>query len=1095
MSQTTPSHQVLIAEVAELRARLEDAEEMLRAIRAGEVDALVVEGDVGPRLFTLQGLDAEQNRMRGEMLASVSDAVIAVDIDDHITFLNAAAERQYGVRASDVLGRSLSEAYTPLWPDPAKDAGLRTALDERGEWRGELVHRTRDGRELPVEMTVAALRGADGTSAGVISAIRDVSARRVADEALRTSEAFNRSLMDGSTDCIKVLDVDGRLVHMNAPGLCVMEIDDFGPLCGQEWSALWPAGARQDIERSLATAGSGGSYAFQAFCPTAKGTPRWWDVVVSPVRDEVTGQVVRLLSVSRDITARKVAEEQVTRLAAIVESSHDALFSEDLDGIITSWNRGAEHIFGFRADEIVGTSIMRLIPEALQAEEHERQGALVAGEHGGTFETTRQAKDGRQFPASITISPLKDAAGTVIGSSRVVRDVSERQRVEQVMRQNAELFASLIAQAPMGTYVVDAQFRMRQTNAEAMPVFASVQPLEGRDFGEVLDILWGPDVGGRIAGVFRHTLETGERHLSPPFTERRQDIGIEQSYEWQTQRITLPDGQFGVVCYFHDVTERTEAAAALEASAERLSLASEATGIGVWEWHLRSNRIKWDAQMFRLYGVPPTADGYVEYGDWSGAVVPEDLVVNEASLQETVRRRGRNRRTFRIYRRDDGECRHIEAVEIVWINAAGAAERVLGTNLDVTAREHADLDLRRLAADLVEADRRKDAFLATLSHELRNPLAAIRTGIHLLTGTTHDRLKAEQNYQRMARQVAMLVRLLDDLMDVSRISRDKLTLRTQRLDLVSIVHGAIETCQPILESEGRAVTVTLPPQLVAVNGDATRLVQVVSNLVTNAAKYSDRGSPIDLTVEVHGHLAELRLRDRGIGIAPGDLPRIFEMFAQIDAARDRAHGGLGIGLHLVKRLVEMHGGSVEAHSEGLGHGTEFVVRLPLASALPERTSAGEHQGASPPQPRRLRVLVADDNLDAASTLAELLMQLGHEVRTAHNGAQAVTLAATTNPDVALLDLGMPELRGDEAGRRIRAQPGGDRVMLIAVTGWGQDEDRERSHAAGFDYHLVKPVDPAALAALLASRTPGSPSHDRSSESPNRSPRGNPEPQR
>ncbi|MBC8125965.1 MAG: PAS domain S-box protein, partial [Gloeobacteraceae cyanobacterium ES-bin-144] len=410
-------------------------------------------------------------------------------------------------------------------------------------------------------------------------------------------------------------------------------------------------------------------------------------------RDEAD-KPVRMVGTNVDITARKRSEEAVARLAAIVESSHDALFGEDLNGIITSWNPGAEQIFGYHAEEIVGTSIMRLIPAAQRATELELQRQIAAGELGGTFESIRLTKEGREFPASITIAPLKDAAGKVIGTSRVLRDITERKQVEETLRENAAVFSSLIAQAPMGTYVVDSQFRMRQINAEAMPAFGSVHPLIGRDFQEVVEILWGPEVGGQIAGIFRHTLATGERYISPPFTKQRHDLGIEQTYEWQIQRVTLPEGQRGVVCYFHEVTERARATEALRASQERMRLAAEATGVGIWEWNVVTNAIRWDALMFRIYGIEPTPDGFVHYQDWRGAVLPEDLAENEAIIQDTVRRAGHSTREFRIHRRSDGECRHIQAVETVRKNTDGGTEWVVGTNLDITEHKRAEEAVR-----------------------------------------------------------------------------------------------------------------------------------------------------------------------------------------------------------------------------------------------------------------------------------------------------------------------------------------------------------------------------------------------------------------
>ncbi len=379
--------------------------------------------------------------------------------------------------------------------------------------------------------------------------------------------------------------------------------------------------------------------------------------------------------------------------------------------------------------------------------------------------------------------------------------------------------------------------------------------------------------------------------------------------------------------------------------------------------------------------------------------------------------------------------------------------------------------MRNNAVMLADLDRRKDAFLATLSHELRNPLGVIGSSLHLLRLTGHDRDAVQQGCARMQRQVVVLTRLIDDLMDVSRINQDKLTLLTERLDLGTVAQSALENSRTVLDQRGHTVAVVLPPQPIEVEGDATRLAQVVSNLLTNAAKYSDPGSAVELTVERQGLEAVVVVRDRGIGIAQADLRRVFELFAQVGGAAYLAQGGLGIGLNLVKRVVELHGGSVEARSDGLGHGSEFLVRLPLASAAARTETPPDHEVLSPTPSRRYRRLVADDNEDAVTTLALLLSQLGHDVRTARDGAQAVAVAATFQPEVALLDIGMPELDGHEACRLIRAQPGGDTMLFVALSGWGQDEDKRRARDAGFLHHLVKPVDPDALTALLQALAP------------------------
>jgi two-component system CheB/CheR fusion protein len=379
---------------------------------------------------------------------------------------------------------------------------------------------------------------------------------------------------------------------------------------------------------------------------------------------------------------------------------------------------------------------------------------------------------------------------------------------------------------------------------------------------------------------------------------------------------------------------------------------------------------------------------------------------------------------------------------------------------DVTER-------RRNEAALREADRMKDEFLATLAHELRNPLAPLRNGLHLMKLAANDPARTEAARAMMERQLRQLVRLVDDLLDVSRITRNKLELRRARVELATIIQSAVEAAAPLIESLGHTLSMHLPPGLLVLDADLTRLAQVFGNLLTNAAKYTERGGQIGLTAVREDDHVFVTVTDTGIGIAPEHLHDVFGMFTQVAPAAQRVQGGLGIGLALVARLVEMHGGTVEARSEGPGKGSAFVVRLPLA---PVPLSAEVPATASPPagdSAARYRVAVADDNVDAAQSLATLLTTTGHEVRTAYDGLAAVALAEAYRPDVALLDIGMPGLDGYEVARRIRAQPWGKAMALVALTGWGQDEDKRRAEEAGFDRHVTKPVDPGALGQLLA----------------------------
>jgi signal transduction histidine kinase len=376
----------------------------------------------------------------------------------------------------------------------------------------------------------------------------------------------------------------------------------------------------------------------------------------------------------------------------------------------------------------------------------------------------------------------------------------------------------------------------------------------------------------------------------------------------------------------------------------------------------------------------------------------------------------------------------------------------------------------RAEAALKEADRHKDEFLAVLAHELRNPLAPIRNAVEIMRRSALTDPQLSWSRDVIERQVKHLTRLVDDLLDVSRITRGNINLSRESVSVTTIVARAIETIQPLIAEQRHELAVDVAEDGLEVEGDLTRLTQVLGNLLNNAAKYTDPGGKLRVSARRQGTDVEIRVRDNGIGIPPELLPRLFQLFTQVDGAAHRAQGGLGIGLALVRQLIQMHGGSVTAYSQGPGQGSEFLIRLPLRLKQHREASAGldgkqvaHEEGGK----RGHRILLADDNRDALDSLATLLQCDGHEVHTAADGAEALEVAAGCHPDVVLLDIGMPKLDGYEVARRIRAEPWGKSTVLIALTGWGQDEDRRRSREVGFDSHLVKPLDPDALSALLS----------------------------
>jgi len=382
------------------------------------------------------------------------------------------------------------------------------------------------------------------------------------------------------------------------------------------------------------------------------------------------------------------------------------------------------------------------------------------------------------------------------------------------------------------------------------------------------------------------------------------------------------------------------------------------------------------------------------------------------------------------------------------------------------ARSNARLESTMAA--LREADRKKDEFLATLAHELRNPLAPVMHAVKLMESASADEHQRQWGREVIARQVQRMALLLDDLLDVSRITRGRLELRKDYVDLLTLVSSAVETARPLIDAKNHSLTVNLPPEPLELEVDPLRLSQALSNLLTNAAKYTDAQGHITLTAQQDEQGLLIRVADNGIGIEPTVIKGLFEMFSQIDSAIDRAEGGLGIGLALVRGLVALHGGTVQATSAGLGQGSEFTIRLPRQVVVePQDSRAGVHEAVSAPSGLYCKIVVADDNRDAADSLKMLLELAGHEVFVAYNGQQALDLGARERPQAFVLDVGMPDLTGYEVARRIRRQAWGRGVLLLAVTGWGQDDDKEQAKAAGFDFHFTKPVNPQEVEERVA----------------------------
>jgi PAS domain S-box-containing protein len=805
-------------------ATLKNAESIRIARQRAERELLTAKETLERKTEELQ----QQREWFEVTLSSIGDAVITTDLLGRVTYLNRVAESMTGWSSAQATGEPLERVFRIInehTQQPIENP-IGRAL-QTGKTVGLANHTAlidRSGRVIPIEDSAAPIRDARGKISGAVMVFHDVSDRRRAEEALRASEERLRATFDQAAVGIVVAGLDQQFLEANQRfcDLVGYSLEELRRLTlSQITHSEDLSGAQERAQAVLA--GRVQQSVFENRYVRKDGAAVWGRTTLTLLRG-AGGEVQRFIGIVEDITDRKEteralretraqAQEVRSKLAAIVESSDDAIISKTLEGVITTWNRGAERLFGYTTEEVIGKPVTLLIPPNQIDEEAVILEKLKRGERIDHYETVRLRKDGTRLDVSLTVSPIKDADGIIIGASKIARDITQRKRAEEVLR------------------------------------------------------------------------------------------------------------------------------------------------------------------------------------------------------------------------------------------------------LEIAVRERAEEALR-------EADRRKDEFLATLAHELRNPLAPIRHAALIFRTPTATEAQKRWSSEVISRQVQHMSLLLEDLLDISRITRGTLELRTEMVDLAEVVQAAVETARPTIDAKRHDFSTELPLEPVHFVADPMRLAQVLSNLLTNAAKYTDPEGCLRLSASCTGETITIAVVDNGIGIPSDEVASVFAMFSQVASSRDYSQGGLGIGLALAKGLTGLHGGEIEARSEGIGRGSEFIVRLPLRrSRIPQQKQTVH---STPARSLSRRVLIADDNNDAAESLATLLRIDGHEVTVVHNGKEAVSAFSAVQPEVALLDIGMPEFSGYEVARQVRQGSLGRAVTLIAVTGWGQDRDRAEALAAGFSHHFTKPIEADRLRELLRS---------------------------
>ncbi|MDQ3181382.1 MAG: PAS domain S-box protein, partial [Acidobacteriota bacterium] len=793
------------------------------------------------------------------------------------------------------------------------------------------------------------------------------------------------------------------------------------------------------------------------------GSIVWCDLFRSAVRD-AEGKTLYTIGAVSDITTRKLAEEALREseesYRILAATASDAIIRIDKNSTIQFANTASERIFGYTLQEMVGQSLTMLMPEEMRPRHYAGfRRYLQTGERNLNWESIEvpaRHKTGRTFPLEISFGEYNSGGKRFfIG---IARDITERRKAEGLLRESEERFAKAFNSSPLVLTITSLKTgKLTEVNETFINLTGySREEAIGRTTDELG--LWQPTERDAELAAVTSEGQINNTEYSFQMKDGTQIVGL------LSAELLEIGGETCALTVIQDITTRKRAEELIRESEEKFRILANSISQFAWMTDASGYIFWYNERWFDYTGT--TLEEMQGWG-WQKVHHPDEVGRVTEKFKQHIASGEIWEDTFPL-RSKTGEYRWFLSRALPIRDENGKILRWFGTNTDIE-------DVRRAEEKLKDADRRKDEFLATLAHELRNPLAPIRSGLEIIRRSDYDKATIEQTLETVERQTNQIVHLVDDLLEISRITQGKIKLKKGRIELRTAVEMAVETNRELISLNGQDLIISLPDAPVFIDADLTRIAQIILNLINNSAKYTEPGGKIWLTAETKADEVEIRVRDTGIGIPPQMLSGIFEMFTQIETTGEQARAGLGIGLSVVKSLVEMHGGSITAFSAGEGKGSEFVLILPLAkqqSAISkdsEQTSAKEitqtTENAANNNSGQHRILVVDDNADALEMMKVLLMLENHTVRTALDGETAIEIAPEFQPDVCILDIGLPVMDGYELARRLReTMPD---VLLIALTGWGQDDDRIRSSEAGFNHHLVKPVEIEKLQTLLA----------------------------
>jgi PAS domain S-box-containing protein len=1031
------------------------------------------------------------------------------DVQGRYVYANDAAEKAFRTARAELYGKTDKEVF------PSETAAQFQRNDKQAMSSGtgvqvvEILEQENEVRHSLVSKFP--ILGSDGQVALIGGMAIDITEQRRVEQALRHSEERFRNLMEQAPFSIQVFSPDGHTSRVNRAweqlwGVTLDQIDGYNILEDQQLEAK---GVLPLIHQAFAGE--------PTFIPAIKYDPnetipgqtrhddpvRWVAAVAYPLKDDA-GIIQEVVLVHDDITARRKAEaalrESEEKLRLLADTIPQLAWMARPDGHIFWYNRRWYEYTGTTPAQMEGWGWQSVHdPDVLPKVLDRWKGSIASGEPFDMVFPLKGA-DGQFRPFLTRVNPLTNEGGQILYWFGTNTDIAELREAREALAVSEERLRLALDAGRMGVW----DWNIRTGDLKWSD---SLEPLHGLapgTFGGTFDhfqqlihpkdresvnaaIRQALDTGGEFYVEFRNVWQNGGIHWIAGSGKvfpgddgqplRMIGIGLDvtqRKRSEQTARFLADASAALAVLVDFDSTLQTVSSLAVPHFADWATVdVAEADGTlrRVAVAHVDPAKVELAHELHRRFPPDPAAT----QGGWNILRTGQPEIIHKITddlLVQTVRDQERlgivRQLGLRSYIGVPLTMRG-KTIGVLTFIAAESGHLYDATDLavaeDLASRAAIAIENAQLYRELRDADQRKDEFLATLAHELRNPLAPIRNGLQVLRLANADGGMVDKARSMMERQLSQMVRLVDDLLDVSRITRNKLELRKERVSLKSVINSAVETSHPLIEKASHTFSITLPPTPVYLDADLTRLAQVFSNLLNNAAKYTEPGGRILLTGELSGAEVVVQVQDNGRGIPADALPHIFEMFSQVDRNLERAQGGLGIGLTLVRRLVEMHGGTVEAKSDGHGKGSTFVVRLPVvavpvANAQERRDEAGARHAA------KRKVLVVDDNRDSAESLGMMLKLMGNEVRTAHDGLEAVEAASQFSPDLILMDVGMPKLNGFDATRRIREQPWGKDVRIVVLTGWGQEEDRRMSQEAGCDGHMVKPVDPAALEKLL-----------------------------